>query len=457
MVLLSSAKTLLMIHPDRVKVLRGGAFSGSAVLYWMIREKRSFENWSLLAAQNLAIKNRVPLYVCFQYVGIFPDANVRQYSFLFKGLKETQTQLHKKNISFFLLKGKANVVIPKIVSEKSIGTIFVDYTPLKIYKYRIKKVLEKINIPFFQVDAHNIVPVWIASNKKEFAAYTIRKKINSKLDEYLVDYPNLDYHPYGKVQIQSLVFNKIMSELKIDKTVKNVDWLTPGEISAKKNLKTLKKVLVDYNKNRNDPTKNSLSNLSPYFHFGHISAHSVALEITRSKLSLSDKVAFLEELIIRKELADNFCEYEKNYDYFEGFHSWAQKTLNEHRKDERDFLYTLEQFEAAATHDLLWNAAQNQMKFTGKMHGYMRMYWAKKILEWSPNPEVALQIAIELNDKYELDGRDPKGYTGIAWSIGGVHDRAWFDRPVYGKIRYMNYNGCKSKFDVHKYINMYSA
>ena len=177
----------------------------------------------------------------------------------------------------------------------------------------------------------------------------------------------------------------------------------------------------------------------------------------KSKLQKEDKDAFLEEMIIRRELSDNFCEYEPEYDQFEGFHAWSQKTLNEHRNDEREYIYPLGQFEAAETHDDLWNAAQNEMKITGKMHGYMRMYWAKKILEWTPSPEIAQQIAIDLNDKYELDGRDPNGYTGIAWSIGGIHDRAWFERPIFGKIRYMNYNGCKSKFDVMKYIEMHNS
>ena len=200
-----------------------------------------------------------------------------------------------------------------------------------------------------------------------------------------------------------------------------------------------------------------MSDLGPYFHFGHISPQRVAYEIKRSSLQKDDKDVFLEEMIIRRELSDNFCEYEPQYDFFEGFHNWAQKTLNDHRNDEREYLYPIGQLDAAETHDDLWNAAQNQMKLTGKMHGYMRMYWAKKILEWAPSPEVALQIAIDLNDKYELDGRDPNGYTGIAWSIGGVHDRAWFDRPIFGKIRYMNYNGCKSKFDIMKYIEMYNS
>jgi deoxyribodipyrimidine photo-lyase len=160
-------------------------------------------------------------------------------------------------------------------------------------------------------------------------------------------------------------------------------------------------------------------------------------------------------MIIRRELSDNFCYFNKNYDSFEGFHPWAQESLNLHRKDKRDYIYTLDEFEHARTHDDLWNAAQLEMVNKGKMHGYMRMYWAKKILEWTKSPEDAMRTAIYLNDKYELDGRDPNGYTGISWSIGGVHDRPWFERPVYGKIRYMNYNGCAKKFDVKKYVDAY--
>jgi deoxyribodipyrimidine photo-lyase len=165
-----------------------------------------------------------------------------------------------------------------------------------------------------------------------------------------------------------------------------------------------------------------------------------------------DKAAFLEELIVRRELSDNFCFYNPDYDSFNGFHSWAKKTHSIHRDDKRQFTYNLEEFEFSETHDPLWNAAQMEMVKTGKMHGFMRMYWAKKILEWTSSPEEAMQTAIYLNDKYSIDGRDPNGYTGIAWSIGGVHDRAWGEREVFGKIRYMNYNGCKRKFDVEKYI-----
>lgn len=441
---------------SRIRILKKGAHTGNAVMYWMIRDKRVSDNFALITAQKLAIKHRAPLIVCFQYTGNFPDSNIRQYDFLFKGLEEVSADLAKLNISFNLLKGEANHVIPSLISQYQIGSMVIDYSPLKIYKKRIDRVLQEINIPVCQVDTHNIVPVWVSSDKKEFAAHTIRRKIHKQLNEYLTDIPKLFKHPIDLVKkFEITQWSKVKEELKIDFSVNSVDWIKPGEREAKKRLLVLLSSLKDYHIKRNNPTIDALSHLSPYFHFGQISPQRVALEVQNSALPKEDKDVFLEEMIIRRELADNFCEYEKNYDFFEGFHPWAQKTLNEHRLDARDFVYSAQEFEGAETHDPLWNAAQFQMVSTGKMHGFLRMYWAKKILEWTPSPEEALQTAINLNDKYELDGRDPGGYTGIAWSIGGIHDRAWFERPVFGKIRFMNYNGCKRKFNVKKYIEMY--
>lgn len=445
------------LDPKRARVLRKGKFSGKSVLYWMNRDKRVDDNWAIIAAQSIALKNKVPLVVCFQYLGDFPNSNIRQYGFLFRGLLELKEKLERLNIQFILIRGDVKRGLSKIIEEKLVGTMIVDHSPLKVYQKRIKKIVNITNIPIYQVDAHNIVPVWVASEKKEYAAYTIRKKIHTNLNQFLTDYPKLIRHPYGDFIKKEHSYDKITSKLNIDFSIKEVDWLIPGEKAAKDKLSLLSDSLSGYDQNRNDPTKEALSNLSPYFHFGHISPQRVAFEIKNSSLTKSDKDSFLEEMIVRRELSDNFCEYESNYDYFDGFHDWAKKTLNEHRNDEREYLYPKEQFEFADTHDPLWNAAQNQMRQKGKMHGYMRMYWAKKILEWSPNPEVAMQIAIDLNDKYELDGRDPNGYAGIAWSIGGIHDRAWFERPVYGKVRYMNYNGCKSKFNVKRYIEMYES
>ena len=423
----------------------------------MVRDKRASDNHALITAQKIALKNKASLIVCFQYVGEFKKANLRQYEFLFKGLEETSNNLSNLNIDFHLLQGAAEDVIPKIINQLSVGSIVTDYSPLKVYKKRLKKVLDKITIPVCQVDSHNIVPVWVASEKKEFAAHTIRKKIHKRLDEYLTDIPELVTHPYNpKNKSEPISWSSLYKNLTIDSKITSVSWMQPGEEKAKERLNYLLNSLKDYHINRNNPNLNALSNLSPYFHFGHLSPQKVAFEIKSSSLPEEDKNVFLEEMIIRRELADNFCEYESKYDFFEGFHPWAQKTLNEHRNDEREYLYPAEQFEEGETHDPLWNAAQLQMVKLGKMHGYMRMYWAKKILEWTPSPEIAMQIAIDLNDKYELDGRDPSGYTGIAWSIGGIHDRAWFERPVFGKIRFMNFNGCKSKFNVKQYIEIHS-
>ena len=446
-----------MIDSKRVRTLKEGKFTGHSVLYWMNRDKRVDDNWALIMAQSLALKKHVPLIVCFQYVGKFSEANIRQYGFLFKGLEGVKIKLDKLNIEFVLVQDTARNALPRIIHKRSVGSLIVDYNPLRVYQKRLNNVLKNIDVPVYQVDAHNIIPVWVTSQKKEYAAYTIRRKIQSNLDHFLTDYPKLKIHPYGTANSKGKPYDNIIDDLSIDHGVKEVDWLIPGEIAARQKLDSLSETLIGYNEDRNDPNRRGLSNLSPYFHFGHISPQRVALEIKDSSLSNADKDVFLEEMIVRRELSDNFCEYESNYDSFEGFHPWAKKTLNEHREDKRDYLYPKEQFEQADTHDLLWNAAQNQMRLTGKMHGYMRMYWAKKILEWSPSPEIALQVAIDLNDKYELDGRDPNGYAGIAWSIGGVHDRAWFERPVYGKIRYMNFNGCKSKFNVQKYIELYAT
>jgi deoxyribodipyrimidine photo-lyase len=231
----------------------------------------------------------------------------------------------------------------------------------------------------------------------------------------------------------------------------------PGESAAHRALAGfLDQRLEGYATDRNDPNRNGQSGLSPYLHFGHLAPQRVALAVAAGGTP-DDRDAFLEELIIRRELSDNFCWYNNRYDQVEGFPDWARKTLDRHRADPREYRYSRGALERGETHDRLWNAAQKEMVLTGKMHGYLRMYWAKKILEWSGSPEEALAAAIFLNDRYELDGRDPNGYAGIAWSIGGVHDRPWGERPVFGMVRYMNYNGCARKFDVPGYIGRIAA
>ena len=283
----------------------------------------------------------------------------------------------------------------------------------------------------------------------------IRPKIKKLLPEYLTEFPSLTAHPFSTANPANpfLEVDELLEKLQIDRQVSEVDWLQPGSRAAQAQLSLfLQHRLCRYDTQRNDPTQDMQSNLSPYLHFGQLSAQRVALEILRKKTTAPAAESFLEELIVRRELADNFCYYNPQYDTVAGFPAWAQKTLAEHVDDLRDYIYTQEEFEQARTHDPIWNAAQRQLLVTGKIHGYMRMYWAKKILEWSANPRQAMEIAIYLNDKYELDGRDPNGYAGIAWSIGGVHDRAWGERQVFGKIRFMNDKGIKRKFAIERYI-----
>jgi deoxyribodipyrimidine photo-lyase len=442
---------------ERVRIVKQADFKNGPIVYWMQRDQRVDDNWALIEAFNLAKKNDEPLIVVFNLVSKFLEASLRQYSFMIEGLKEVETKFGKLNIPFKLLIGKPENEIPKFIKEIDAGILVTDFNPLKIIKEWKSKVAEKIEIPFYEVDAHNIVPCWEASDKLEYAAYTIRPKIKKQLDRYLNDFPSLKKQKLkDDFNFKKINWKEVYDDLEIDKSIKPVDWIKPGEEEAKKMLKDfLSNKLPEYDEERNDPNKKALSNLSPYLHFGQISAQRVALEAQPFIEHKNSQEAFLEELIIRRELSDNFCHYNKNYDSFDGFHDWAKKTLNEHRGDKREYIYTKSEFDKAETHDPLWNAAQTEMVETGKMHGYMRMYWAKKILEWTKTPEEALSIGIYLNDKYELDGRDPNGYVGVAWSVGGVHDRAWTERPVFGKIRFMNYNGCKRKFDVKSYINQH--
>jgi deoxyribodipyrimidine photo-lyase len=439
---------------ERVRTLKDGIKKKGQVVYWMSRDQRVEDNWALLYAQELALQMKAPLAVVFCLVPQFLDATLRQFGFMLKGLEQVEKSLKDLKIPFFLIRGWPKEEIPKFAAESEVTILVSDFDPLRIKREWKEEVANRLEIPLYEVDTRNIVPCWLASPKQEYAAYTLRPKIHRLLPEFLVKFSKLQVHPFtwsGKVK--STNWKRVVGSLEVNRAVSEVDWLEPGERAARQTLNLfLKDKLQEYDEKRNDPTENSVSHLSPYLHFGQISAQRVALEVKKDQTESKKKDSFLEELIVRRELADNYCFYNEKYDQFEGFHPWAQKTLNEHRGDKREYVYSLEEFEEAKTHDDLWNGAQMEMVQRGKMHGYMRMYWAKKILEWTESPERALEIAIYLNDKYELDGRDSNGYAGIAWSVGGVHDRAWSERPVFGKIRYMSYNGCKRKFNIKNYI-----
>jgi len=444
----------VMVDPRRVRIVKQGSIGSGSVLYWMSRDQRVNDNWALLFAQELALERKVSLGVVFCLAPSFLNATSRQYGFMLEGLQEVENHLAELNIPFFLLIGSPEQELPAFLVKHHIGGLVTDFDPLRIKQQWKKEVAAHIKSRIYEVDGRNIVPCWEASSKKEYAAYTLRPKIHRALPEFLKDFPLAQKHPFPwPKKVKKTNWDEAEISLKIDRSVPEIDWLLPGEKAAAATLdRFLTKKLSAYASRRNDPTEDGVSNLSPYLHFGQISAQRVALQLKKKKVNKESKDGFLEELIVRRELSDNFCFYNPDYDRFAGFPEWAQKTLNEHRGDKREYLYSLEQFEDGKTHDDLWNAAQMEMVHRGKMHGYLRMYWAKKILEWTGSAEEALEVAILLNDKYELDGRDTNGYVGIAWSVGGVHDRAWKERPIFGKIRYMSYGGCKAKFDVNSYI-----
>jgi len=373
---------------------------------------------------------------------------------MLKGLIELENALRSKHIPFFLLRGSPELAIPPFIKKHKVGMLMTDFDPLRIKRGWKYSVCKTVGIPVHEVDAHNIIPCWITTAKQEYGAHTIRPKIRGLLPEFLKSFPPLMEHPFHLPGNYSVTdWTGLLEDFSMGSDVEGVSGIKPGTKAGMKILRDfIGNRLSSYATMRNDPEWDGQSNLSPYLHFGQVSAQRVALEVMKRGGSSESREAFLEELIIRRELSDNFCFYNEHYDSLEGFPAWAKVTLNKHRRDGRPYIYSLSEFENANTHDDSWNAAQNQMVKRGKMHGYMRMYWAKKILEWTESPEEAMEVAIYLNDRYELDGRDPNGYAGIAWSIGGVHDRAWGERNIFGKIRYMSYLGCKSKFDTDAYV-----
>jgi len=442
------------MNRKRVRILNDATEKKGPVVYWMSRDQRVEDNWALVYAQKRALSAHKPLGVVFCLVPEFLNAAFRQYAFMLEGLREVCERLSKKDIPFFLRTGTVENVLADFIHSREIGVLVTDFEPLRIKRDWKRALQNRLDIPVYEVDARNIVPCWHASDKQEYGAYTIRPKIHRHLGEFLDDFPKIIRHPHRwEGSEEKPYWQKATASLRAKKTIPPVDWIQSGEGLARAALERfIKNGLRSYPAARNDPTRNAQSNLSPYLHFGHISSQRIALQIGRADAAQEAKEAFLEELIVRRELSDNFCFYNPHYDSTACFPEWARESFRLHEEDKREHLYTLDQFENACTHDPLWNAAQKEMVIRGKMHGYMRMYWAKKILEWTESADQAMEYAIFLNDRYELDGRETNGYAGIAWSLGGIHDRAWFDRPVFGKVRYMSYNGCRKKFDVDAYI-----
>lgn len=438
---------------NRTKLLNNSPIKKTGpIVYWMIRDQRAVDNWALAHAQSLAVSLRMPLHVVVIIRKNLKEAHgtTRMMKFMLQGLHETATSLQQKNISFELLLGDPVATIIAYCKKVNAAAVVTDLFPLPIYTQWQKAAASQLSISLSLVDAHNCVPVWQASSKKEYSARTFRPRITQQLYQYVSDLPQIDTHPYGK-GLDHTDWQSISKNLEIDTTVlANTEFMPGTNAGYALAHNFITHALPDYLQKKNDPNQLGCSSLSPYLHFGQISAQRVLFLLNQLPDSDS-KLNFIEELVVRRELADNFCYYSDSVTSLAALPQWAQKTLRKHLADPREYTYPLQQFETAQTHDALWNAAQQQLLKTGKMHGYMRMYWAKKILEWSSHPQDALNTAIYLNDHYSLDGRDPNGYVGILWSIGGLHDRPWFEKPIFGLVRTMTANGLAKKFNTRQY------
>jgi deoxyribodipyrimidine photo-lyase len=442
------------IQNERIQPLNNvTARNGQYMVYWMQSSQRTEFNHALEYAIQKANELSQPLIVLFCLIADFPEANTRHYHFMLEGLKEVQLSLKNRRIFMVIQTGIPPSVITAIAKKASL--VVVDRGYLRIQREWRRTTSLNIDCPFIQVESDVVVPVEEASVKEDFSAATFRPKIKKIVSKYLKPLNEYDLHisslgmDFSSVSLDDA--DRTISDLKIDTRVSPVITFKGGTTQAKLNLSDfLERHLHRYSTDRNDPNLKATSNLSPYLHFGQISPLYIALKALETGEEACE--SFLEELIVRRELAVNYSYFNPVYDSYAGLPAWAQKTLYIHRTDRREVIYKLADFEGANTHDKYWNAAQREMLYTGKMHGYMRMYWGKKILEWSETPEEAFKIALYLNNKYELDGRDPNGFTGVSWCFG-KHDRPWAERAIFGNIRYMNNNGLKRKFDADKYAS----
>ncbi len=448
-----------MIKTDKIKKLNSKEVNrdGHFVLYWMNLSQREDFNLALEFAIYISNIYQKPLVVYFPITDYYKFSNLRHYNFMVEGLIETKKACENRGIKFVV--ELSNLPYDKIILEKSkkAFAVILDKGYLRYQRTVRKNIAELSECLVFEVENDVIVPVETVSQHLEPFAMTVRPKIYKLMDIYIKDLNKQDI----KVKSVDMDFgfkeediSNILDKMNIDKSVKDVSqFFKGGTKEAYKKLEIfIKQKLFRYKKLRSNPVYNYQSDLSPYLHFGQISPVKVVLEILKNyDRNDENVVSFFNELIVWRELARNFCYYNPLYNQYEGIPKWAKDTLEQHLEDKRDYIYSLKDFEEAKTHDKYWNAAQTELLKTGKMHNYMRMYWCKKIIEWTENPKIAFDIACYLNDKYSLDGRDPNGYAGISWCFG-THDRPWKERKIFGKVRYMSENGLKTKFDIDRYV-----
>ncbi len=448
---------------ERVVQLNNAEINPDAryVLYWMQMFKRVKNNHALISAIRQANELKLPLVVYEGLKYYYPWASDRIHSFILEGVEEKRKAFEKLGIRyvFYLQKDKTSPKQTVAKLAKDAALIVTDDFPCFIIPQHNERISSKAKVPVFAVDSNGIIPM-SKFDKEEYGAYTIRPKIKKLLDNYLK--PLAD----EKIKIKSLDLKvdcpetivttdniaKLVGECDIDHSVKSSEHYHGGTANGRKRLqKFIKDILPDYETARNRPNVDGSSRLSSYLHFGFLSPLEIALAVQEADAQQASKDAYLEELIVRRELSYNLTRHNPKYDSIEALPAWVHKTMREHVDDERQFLYTLEELEEGRTHDELWNAAQREMVVTGEMHNYVRMLWGKNVIAWTRSYEEAFETLIHLNNKYCLDGRNPNSYAGILWCFG-KHDRPWMERPVFGMMRYMTSGSTGKKFDSKKYI-----
>jgi deoxyribodipyrimidine photo-lyase len=445
-----------MIHDERITLLNHKPIQkGKYVLYWMQSSQRAEYNHALEYALTQANDLSLPLLVAFGLMDDYPDANLRHYTFMLQGLQDAQKTLVKRGIKMVVQHGNPADVAIKL--SKDAALVVVDRGYLRPAKSWREKAAKEMPCKLIQIETDVVVPVDSVSDHAEFAARTIRPKITKQFDKFIqplekvpVKKKSLDLDMSG---LDLSDVTKLAESLKLDKSVLPVDTLySGGQTTARKTfLDFLEHRFNNYVPNRNQPQTSDTSYMSRYLHFGNISPLELVFMLREKGRGRENIESYIEEVIVRRELSMNFCNFTPNYDSYDCIPTWAKKTLDEHRHDKRLRLYSLEQLEQAQTHDPYWNAAQKEQVYTGYMHNYMRMYWGKKILEWSKTPEEAFKNALYLNNKYFIDGRNANGFVGVAWCFG-LHDRPWTERTIFGKVRYMNAAGLERKADPKAYV-----
>jgi len=420
---------------------------------------RILDNPALEVAIEAGNLLRLPVVVYFSVIPNYPNANLRHYHFMAQGLRDVAVDAAERGVGFVLRRHPDNS-LEAFLDEVGAALLVGDENPCREQERWRQVLAKRLRLPFWTVDADVVVP------SREFARdyfllHHFRPHLERELPKYLVKQshvmPQYEWRPPKALASYPVDADITRGFTKLDRRVRPVDTFTGGTHAALQRLNTfVNHELAGYEEMRNKPEVQGTSRLSPYLHFGNISPMTVAAAVEKAvadgKASAGARKRYLDQLIGWRELSVLFVKYNTNYDNWECAEPWARKTLMEHAADPRPALYTLKQLERAETYDDLWNAAQREMVETGWMHNYMRMYWAKKILEWSPDPARAFEWAVTLNDKYELDGRDPNGYAGVAWAIVGKHDRPWFDKPVFGTVRPMSGASTAKKFDARAYM-----